>query len=377
MSQWAKSPADVRRGGVQIAIHRLLFDLARGIPDNSDLALNALTEAGAKIGERDLVRSEDGEFLSAHPLQTRRIIEGDNHEIGAVSALKLLGRPHWIAQVSEGRFTGEGYQTGEVIESAADKIRRAINNNDGYNEIIDARNKDGARIIPYAWDNLNNELPSLLFETYPYIYPTYADWSNNIKRIKELPSGWQASFNMCFCVCAETLLMTASLKAAQAGTNSDTSVATLETMLDELYAPWINKNWKVFAANLGISIAGDWLNEDEQGATHPNGYNFKEPSVILTIRAIRAINNFNDRLPSKHPNIMRIAMARTADYYDNDGKPFFYSMIEGTPAPWPEEGTEKRFLVEAIADLHYPIAHTDIVMTDMPIECLEILAGKA
>ncbi|PSS60499.1 hypothetical protein C6558_32295 [Ensifer sp. NM-2] len=375
-TEWAKDPKAVRARGIQLALHRLLFDPSRGIPDNSDLAHNALIEAGAKIGERDINKTEDDEFISAHPQETKRFMEGANFKIGAVRALELLGRAHKIAQVFGGEFTGEGHLTGEVIDTAANQIRRAVSH-DGYNEIEDARDANGADIIPYAWDNLKSQLPALMFQNYPYVHRTYDDLSKRVKEIKVLPTGWQSQFNMASCVTAETLLMFANLHAAQAGTNADTSVANLEAILEAHYAPWISKRWNVFAANLGISSAGDWLHDDEKGATHPSGYVFKEPGIIETIKAVRAINNYNDRLRSMHPKVMRIAMARTADYFDDDGKPFFFSIMSGEPTPWPEVGTEKRYLVEASADIHYPMKHTDILMTDQPIECLELLADKA
>jgi hypothetical protein len=375
-NEWAKNPDAVRDRGVQLALHRLLFDLARAVPDNSNLAHDTLKAAGAKIGERDLVKTEDGEFISAHPMQTGRFMEGGNFNIGSVRALELLGRAHKVPQVSEGKFTGEGYLTGEVIETAGNQIRRAIDDYDGYNEIEDTRNADGADIIPYAWNNLKAQLRAIMLQNYPYIHVTYGDWSARVKELIELPTGWHSAFNMASCVTAETLLMFANRAAAQAGTSADTSVANLEAILKGHYDPWFSRKWHVFAANLGISPAGDWLHEDEKGATHPNGYVFKEPGIIETIKAIRAINNFNDRLRKVNPNVMRIAMARTADYYDDDDKPFFFGMMDGQPTPWPEVGTEKRYLVEASADIEYPMKHTDVLMTDQPIECLERLAGK-
>ena len=375
--EWAKDPNAVRRRGVQLALHRLLFDLSRGIPDNSNLALDALIAAGAKIGERDVAKTEDGEFISAHPMETGRFMEGGNFNIGAVRALELLGRAHRIPQVSEGKFTGEGHLTGEVIETVVEQIRRAINSHDGYNEIEDARDANGAEFIPYAWKNLKPELLAIMLQSYPYIHSTYGDLSARVTELIDLPIGWHSAFNMASCVTAETLLMFANRIAAQAGTSADTSVANLETILEAYYEPWMSKKWHVFAANLGISPAGDWLHDDENGATHPDGHVFKEPGIIETIKAIRAINNFNDRLPSVHPKVMRIAMARTADFYDDDGKPFFFSMMDGKPTAWPKQGTEKRYLVEASTNIEYPMNHTDILMTDQPIECLERLADDA
>ncbi len=374
---WAQDPASVRSHGPQLALHRLLFDWSRGIDDNSAQACAALQKAGFNLGERDVTKTKDREFIAAHPMSTGRFLPGESLKIATTSWLQLVGKKRVIQQISDGQFTGTQHSTNEPIELYDTQLRHALVGPPGYNEIVDARNWDGGDFIIYAWQNLQRQLPQILIQTYPYNLKTYNEFEAYVLNIRPMQTGWQSSFNMTSCVTAETLLMMANTIAAQSEFPiADTSVRNLEAILEDYYTPWMQQPWKIFAANLGIGDAGNWLSDDEQSATHPEtGYVFKKSNVIETIKAIKAINNYNARLRTEHPHVMRIAMARTADFY-HEGKPYFFSMATGKPVAWPEEGTEERYLTDAAAGIRYALEKADVVMTDDPISCFEIIAGK-
>ncbi|WP_143034248.1 hypothetical protein [Ensifer sp. YR511] len=374
---WAEDPERVRSCGAQLAIHRLLFDWSRGIPDNSTQAGAALLEAGLSCGERDISITQDRKFIAAHPMSTGRFLLGESFTIAATPLMRLIGKKLVIQQVSDGQFTGKSHSTDEAIESYDTQLRHALMGPPGYNEIVDARNSDGGDFIVYAWKNLQSQLTQILIQTYPYSLKTYDDFATYVLNLYPMPTGWQKSFNMAACVTAETLLMMARTIAAKSQSPiADTSVRNLEGILENYYAPWMRQPWKMFAANLGISDAGNWLSADEQSAKHPeSGHVFKNPDIIETIKAIKAINNYNNRLRTEHPHVMRIAMARTPDFFE-DGKPFFFSMVTGKPAAWAEKGTEERYLTDAAAGIPYALKNADLVMTDDPIGCLEIIAGE-
>jgi hypothetical protein len=373
--EWAKDPQAVRNKGVQLAIHRLLFDWARGINDNSERGLVELIRAHLNIGERDAVKcKENDKFISAHPMTTDRLLEGPGVKIGATKFAHLVGKPLGIPQVSDGEFTGESHLTGEVITSLMEQLRDAILKYPGYNEIEDLRNADIVEFIKLAFEHLKSILPRILVQSYPYVYKTFED----VREALALPLGWQSHFNYAPCLTAEILISRAYEQSALSdGGGVDTSVANLEKIAEDYYAPWIKQSWRMIGAHLGIGGVGDWLQDDEETAIHPNGHIFKKHDNILKIRAVKALNNFNERLLTKHPKVMRITMVRGADFIDkNTGEYYFFSITNGLPTKCPAKGTEDRLLMEGVADHRYALNHADLVMTDDVMECLELISGR-